>query len=67
MFVQLGLQLISDMSMRIYSEASIAESPLLGAVFRRTNDKIDLAISNYPEKEDSIFPNHFYQLEVHCC
>jgi hypothetical protein len=31
MFVQLGLQLISDMSMRIYSEASIAESPLLGA------------------------------------
>jgi hypothetical protein len=33
MFVKLGLQLISDMSMRIYSEASIAESPLLAAVF----------------------------------
>ena len=32
MFVQLGLKLISDMSMRIYSEASIAESPLLGVV-----------------------------------
>jgi len=31
MFVQLGLQLISDMTMRIYSEAGIAESPLLYA------------------------------------
>ena len=37
MFVQLGLQLISDMSMRIYSEASIAENPLLGAlIFPKT-------------------------------
>ena len=27
-----GLQLISDMSMRIYSTASIAENPLLAAV-----------------------------------
>jgi len=33
MFVQLGLQLISDMSIRIYSEASIAENPLLSAGF----------------------------------
>ena len=32
MFVKLGLQLIRDMSMRIYSEASIAENPLLAAV-----------------------------------
>jgi len=32
MFVQLGLQLNSDMSMRICSEASIAESPLLAVV-----------------------------------
>ncbi len=32
MFVQLGLQLISDISMRTYSEASIAENPLLAAV-----------------------------------
>jgi len=31
MFVQLGLSLNSDMSMRICSEASIAESPLLAA------------------------------------
>jgi hypothetical protein len=30
MFVKLGLQLISDISMRIYSSASIAENPLLG-------------------------------------
>jgi hypothetical protein len=28
----MGLKLISDMSMRIYSEASIAENPLLAAV-----------------------------------
>jgi len=33
MFGQLGLQLISDMSMRMCSEASIAESPLLYAVY----------------------------------
>jgi len=33
MFVRLGLQLISDMSMRIYSEASIAENLLLGEYF----------------------------------
>ena len=33
MFGQLGLQLISDMSVRICSEASIAENPLLAAVF----------------------------------
>ena len=32
MFVQLGLQLKSDMSIRIYSDASIAENPLLVAV-----------------------------------
>ena len=38
MFVQLGLQLISDMSMRICSEASIAENPLLHAVFLREFD-----------------------------
>ena len=31
MFVQLGLKLNSDMSMRIYSEASIAKNPLLAA------------------------------------
>ena len=31
MFGQMGLQLIGDMSMRIYSEASIAENPLLSA------------------------------------
>jgi hypothetical protein len=35
MFGQLGLQLISDISMRIYSEASIAENPLLVAVLFR--------------------------------
>jgi hypothetical protein len=29
MFVQLGLQLISDMSMRICSEVSVAENPML--------------------------------------
>ena len=33
MFVQLGLQLISDMSIRIYSEANIAENPLLAVGF----------------------------------
>jgi hypothetical protein len=32
MFVQLGLELINVISMRICSEASIAESPLLAAV-----------------------------------
>jgi hypothetical protein len=32
MFGQMGLQLIKDMSMRICSEASIAESLLLAAV-----------------------------------
>src|SRR5688572_27665426 len=32
MFVKMGLQLISDMSIRICSEASIAENPLLAAV-----------------------------------
>jgi len=32
MFVQLGLRLSSDMSIRIYSEASIAENPLLAVV-----------------------------------
>jgi len=31
MIGQLGLQLISDMSMRLCSAASIAESPLLAA------------------------------------
>jgi hypothetical protein len=31
MFVQLELQLISVISIRIYSEASIAENPLLAA------------------------------------
>jgi hypothetical protein len=32
LFVQPGLQPISDMSMRIYSSASIAENPMLAAV-----------------------------------
>jgi hypothetical protein len=32
MFIQLGLQLNSEMSMRIYSEAGIAKNPLLAAV-----------------------------------
>jgi len=32
MIVKLGLKLNSDISLRIYSEASIAESPLLCAV-----------------------------------
>src|SRR4030095_9577272 len=35
MFVLLGLQLNSDMSMRIYSTASIAENPMLAAVYLR--------------------------------
>ena len=44
MFVQLGLQLNSDMSIRAYSEASIAESPLLHAgFFYCVNVKIDLS------------------------
>ena len=32
MFGQMGLQLSSDMSMRMYSVASIAENPLLAVV-----------------------------------
>jgi hypothetical protein len=32
LFVQLGLQLRSDMTIRIYSSASIAENPMLCAV-----------------------------------
>jgi len=45
MFVQLGLQLISVISMRIYSEASIAESPLLAAVLYL---KVLNCVTGYP-------------------
>ena len=39
MFVKLGLQLISDISMRIYSKASIAENPFLCLQFNKFSDK----------------------------
>ena len=64
----MGLQLIRDMSMRIYSEASIAENPLLAAVIlshrsyyssvtysidqSRRKLLINLKIIVYPEKFD---------------
>jgi hypothetical protein len=48
MFVQMGLQLISDMSMRIYSEASMAENPLLAAVtFRATRNNSRNTATNF--------------------
>ena len=46
MFVKLGLQLNSDMSIRICSEASIAESPLLAAVISLEN--ISNSLPHYP-------------------
>jgi hypothetical protein len=40
MFVKLRLLLLGDISIRIYSEASIAENPLLAAAFVNDNKKL---------------------------
>ena len=72
MFVKLGLQLISDMSIRIYSEASIAENPLLAAVLLliksfEADRVIAVLIQNYSDSTCSVNPLLVHALEGKSC